>query len=402
MSLLNQLSDEKVWHAFLEYKTSLICTEQFRNELKNFIDEKRYLPVVQMILQGESFPLPRKAIISKMSSEKKRIVYTYPSDANIVLKLLTYLLLRKYNALFSRNLYSFRPGRTAKDAIRTLTKFSRKKAYYAYKADISNYFNSVPVPLLLNELAEIIQGDAPLLQFLSRLLLEECVLENKCIIKETKGIMAGTPLASFYANVFLRKLDMYFSDIPYARYSDDIILFADSLSECQQYAGFIQQYLKKRGLTVNPEKEFYFEPEKGWHFLGFSYCSGIIDIAPASVQKIKQKMRRKTRALMRWRQRNQVEGTKAAAAFIRIFNRKLLEHTDEHSLSWKLWFFSVINTADSLHIIDQYAQDCIRYLISGTHRKSRYQVRYADLKALGYRSLVHEYYTARRDHDNTA
>lgn len=47
----------------------------------------------------------------------------------------------------------------------------------------------------------------------------------------------------------------------------------------------------------------------------------------------------------------------------------------------------------SLHVIDEYAQDCIRRLISGSNTKSRYNVRYDELKALGYRSLVNAYYS---------
>ena len=65
----------------------------------------------------------------------------------------------------------------------------------------------------------------------------------------------------------------------------------------------------------------------------------------------------------------------------------------EHDLTWSLWFFPVINTTASLKVIDSYAQDQLRYIISGKHTKSRFNVRYGDLKALGYRSLVHEYYT---------
>ncbi|MBQ5398612.1 MAG: hypothetical protein IIU14_04140, partial [Ruminococcus sp.] len=64
----------------------------------------------------------------------------------------------------------------------------------------------------------------------------------------------------------------------------------------------------------------------------------------------------------------------------------------EHDLTWSLWFFPVINTTASLKVIDSYAQDQLRYIISGKHTKSRFNVRYEDLKALGYRSLVHEYY----------
>ena len=37
-------------------------------------------------------------------------------------------------------------------------------------------------------------------------------------------------------------------------------------------------------------------------------------------------------------------------------------------------------------------QQYIRYLSTGRHTKTNYRVRYDDLKALGYRSLVHEFY----------
>ena len=106
-------------------------------------------------------------------------------------------------------------------------------------------------------------------------------------------------------------------------------------------------------------------------------------------------MRRKTRALQRWRQRNELSGEKAALAFIRIFNSKLFECSENSDLTWNKWFFSVINTDTSLRIIDNFAQDCVRYLVSGKRTKSRFNVRYEDIRSLGLRSLVHEYYLKR-------
>ena len=94
MSMLDLLSSESEWNAFYEYKTSLVCPGAFEKELREFIDSKAYLPVCERMRGGESFPLPRKAVISKLSSRKKRTVYIYPRAENNVLKLLTYLLLR--------------------------------------------------------------------------------------------------------------------------------------------------------------------------------------------------------------------------------------------------------------------------------------------------------------------
>ena len=78
-----------------------------------------------------------------------------------------------------------------------------------------------------------------------------------------------------------------------------------------------------------------------------------------------------------------------------MFNRKLFENPADNELTWARWFFPVLTTDESLRQIDAYAQDCLRYLLSGKRTKARYNVRYADLKRLGYRSLVHEYYAFR-------
>ena len=396
MSLLDQLSRRECWEKFYEYKTSLACPKAFAKELRAFIDGEGYLPVCRRIEAGEPFPLPGKSVISKLDGKKKRTVYTYPRAENTVLKLLTWLLLRRYDGLFADNLYSFRPGRTAKDALRQLLARPGIREMWAYKADVSNYFNSIPVERLLPRLEAVLGEDRWLCGFLSALLREPRVLCGGRPVTEKKGIMAGTPLSAFYANLYLRELDERFqqSGVPYARYSDDIIVFAPDRASAERRAGEIRAFLAEEELRVNPDKEEFFDPAEGWVFLGFLCRGGLIDIAPASLKKIKAKMRRKARALARWRDRNGFGGERAAAAFIRVFNRKLLESPPDNDLSWSRWFFPLITTADSLRLIDRYAQDCLRFLISGKRTKGRFDVRYEDLKRLGYRSLVHEYYAS--------
>ena len=84
-------------------------------------------------------------------------------------------------------------------------------------------------------------------------------------------------------------------------------------------------------------------------------------------------------------------------AFVRVFNRKLFENPVDNELTWAYWYFPVLTTDESLHELDRYAQDCLRFLMTGKHTKARFNARYADLKALGYRSLVHEYYEFRKN-----
>ncbi len=394
MSLLDKLSQCDSWERFYKYKSSLVGNTEFCKSLRRFIDSEAYISVCKKIEYGESFPLPKKTVISKLDSQKKRVVYTYPEAENMVLKLLTHLILRKYDYLFNDGLYSFRPNKTAKDAVRKITRTSDINKMYSYKVDISNYFNSVPIEKFLPMLKKSLYDDERLYIFLSSLLTESRVIEGKEIVSEEKGIMAGTPLSAFYANLYLKELDSYFAEegVLYGRYSDDIIIFADSMQKCEEYAIYLRSFIAEYGLRINPAKESLNTPEEGWTFLGFSYKYGIIDIAPVSVMKMKHKMRRKSRALQRWKKRNELDSEKAALAFIRIFNKKLFESTENNDLTWNKWFFPVINTDKSLRIIDNYAQDCIRFLITDKRTKSRFNVKYDDIRRLGLRNLVHEYY----------
>lgn len=393
--MLDALMNQNVWRSFQAHKLAGgHISKEDAAALERLISTGGYLSVVERIRCGGEFSPPRKSEISKQYSGKKRVVYTYPETENWILKVLTYLLQREYDHLFADNLYSFRPGKGVHDGIRKLTQFPNIRQLWSYKVDISNYFNSVPVEQMLPLLRNTLSSQPAVSAFLESLLTNPLVEENGVLISETKGIMAGTPISSFLANLYLSHVDGYFAQrgILYARYSDDIILFCDSKEALDGEVAQLHRFLTEAGLAINPDKQTYTAPGEMWTFLGVSYRDGIIDVAPASVDKLKSKMRRKARALARWQARKGLEGTQAAKAFVRVFNRKLFENTAEHELTWSLWYFPMINTTRSLQIIDAYSQSCIRYLATGKHTKSAYQFRYEDIKKLGYISLVNNYY----------
>ena len=400
MDILTELESRDSWLSFLQYrKDSCRLTEEEEKELQDFIDKEAYRPIVARIRNGEPFPHPKKAAISKKSTSKKRIVYIYPKQENLVLKLMTHLLLRRYDYLFCPNLYSFRAGHGVKEAICYLTSRPNIGAMWSYKADISNYFNSIPVEGLLPHLKKVLIQEPILYSFLSGLLLDPLVLDDGILHPEEKGIMAGSPISTFLANLYLAELDAEFLHRGwlYARYSDDIIIFAPSCEELEERVTLIHQTLADKGLVINPDKESRTAPGEKWVFLGVSYEKGVVDVAPVSVDKIKAKMRRKMRALQRWANRKNVSGVNAAKAFIRVFNAKLFENPVSNDLTWARWFFPLITTDASLHVIDQYAQQCIRTLATGKHTKAAYNFRYEQMKELGYVSLVNRFYRHLRD-----
>ena len=395
MDILAALEDRVSWLSFLEYrKNSCRLTDEEAEQLQTFIDQEAYLPVVARIRAGEAFPHPRKAVISKKSTSKKRTVYIFPDPENLVLKLLTHLLLRQYDHLFCPNLYSFRAGHGVKEAIYYLTSRSDISNMFSYKVDISNYFNSIPVEQLLPLLKNVLADDPGVYCFLEGLLTDPFVLDNGQLHSEDKGIMAGCPVSTFLANLFLSDLDRLFYENRwlYARYSDDIIIFSPDEAELQAHIQVIHDFLDAKGLAINPAKEEHSAPGAPWIFLGVVFQNGTVDVAPASVDKIKAKMRRKMRALLRWSDRKHISGVNAAKAFIRVFNSKLFENPVSNDLTWARWFFPLITTDASLHVIDQYVQQCIRTLATGKHTKAAYNFRYEQMKELGYISLVNRYY----------
>lgn len=393
-SIISQLDDQTVWEEFLAHRLMKgRFTWPMFSDADECVENESYLPVARAFIDGTGPGIPEVKRINKMGTGKKRTVYCFSPEETRVLKLMAFLLYR-YDDRFSPNCYSFRRGIKASDAIFRLRKELRGRNMWAYKLDIHDYFNSISIPILLPILKDLLSDDAPLYAFFERMLTDGRASLGGEIIKMERGVMAGTPTSPFLADVYLMEVDRYFADkgIVYARYSDDIILFAKDLEELERHKADLLGFLDQYRLEVNPDKERIYTPDEPFEFLGFRCHGEAIDISDAVKEKMKGKIRRAARSLDRWRSEKGLGPEQAMKALIRIFNEKLFEGEDPDSLSWSRWFFPVINRTEGLKEIDAYLQKYIRYLSTGRHTKANYRVRYADMKALGYRSLVHEFY----------
>ena len=393
-SIISQLTQQETWEKFLAYR---LMKGRFNwhefDEADAFVEKEDYLPLANRIAEGESLGIPIKKLVNKMGSGKKRVVYSFAPDEMLILKLITFLLY-KYDDQFAPNCYAFRHGLKASDAIFKINKAIRNQKMWAYKLDIHDYFNSIDIDILLPMLAELLKDDKPLYCFFEKLLTTNLALCNGQVIEEKHGVMAGTPTAPFLADVYLKDVDRYYYNkgVVYARYSDDIIIFAHDYDTLQQYKDQMCHFLAQYHLEVNPDKEKIYSPDEAYEFLGFKCHGHDIDISEATKKKMKGKISRKSSALWRWSQKNHIESEKAMKGLINYFNRKFFESDDPETLTWSRWFFPVINQTEGLKEIDRYLQQYIRFLGTGKHCKANYKTDYAQLKALGYKSLVNEYY----------
>ena len=106
----------------------------------------------------------------------------------------------------------------------------------------------------------------------------------------------------------------------------------------------------------------------------------------------KGKIKRKARALRRWKLRKNATDDQTMKVMIRIYNKKFFECGSRHELTWSRWFFPIVTEEIGFKQIDAYLQQYIRYIPTGCHSKKNYKTTYKKLKELGYRSLVNEYY----------
>lgn len=394
MNIIERLSEKKEWTAFLEYKLeNANLSMQELEDLSFFVEREEYIPVVKKIQSGEPLSPPKKILVSKNGSVKKRTVYSFGREENYVLKLISYML-KEYDGIFAPNLYSFRVERGVKDALERVLSVKNLSQYYTYKVDISSYFNSADVLTTMSELKKVLVQDEKLYDFFDKLLNDKRVEFDGEIIEEDKGILPGVPISNFLANLYLRDLDFYFKEkrVIYLRYSDDVIVFSKTEERLNDCIFTIKEFLKRRKLSINHSKEKRTEPNGAWEFLGYAYHKGKIDVCESSLKKIKAKMKRKMRALSRWAARKKLPTEKAAIAFIKKFNAKFFDNPIRNELTWTRWYFPIINTTEGLEQIDSYMQECVRYLVTGKRTNSKFAFRYEQIKSLGYRNLVHEYY----------
>lgn len=402
MELWEQLFRQESWQDFLQYKLEkqhLSKTEH--KELEEYIEQERYLSVLADIEQeGGLLPLPIKKEVNKSGVAKKRVVYSFPKDFNLVLKMIAYLLCC-YDHIFADNCYAFRRTYGVKDAIKRIRMTKGISGKYCLKVDISNYFNSIDVSMLLKKLIFLKEKDDRLYLFLEQLLTVDKALlktdEQEIIIAENRGAMAGIPISPFLANVYLSEVDHFFEEegVLYFRYSDDILIFADSMAELELRRQQLYEKIEAHYLHLNPTKLHISKPGEAFEFLGFRFYDGQVELSDSTMLKIKAKIKRKAHALRRWQMKKQLSGDRAAKGFIKAMNRKFFDSGDGTEFSWCRWFFPCLTSDKRLKEIDAYMQQYIRFCVTGRHYKGNYRIIYEQMKAWGYRSLVHEYYRMR-------
>ncbi|MBN2663256.1 MAG: hypothetical protein JXR68_06370 [Bacteroidales bacterium] len=398
------LLNSNMWNEVLfDLKTRNPRQRRKIKEYANILSNNLHLEIAKSLINNTYiFSIPKKVEINKIETKKKKIIYLFNYQDDFLLKVINKILTQKYSHLISTNCHSFQANKGAKTAFRSILSDKSIKEKYVLKTDISNFFNSINPLDFINNLPNEILNNSLIKSVLDQVILSNKSLVNNTLIYENKGLMAGTAIAPFLSNLYLKFLDSYFlqKGVTYVRYSDDIILF-DTRESIDTHFEHIQNELSKRGLQLNLTKTKIVEPNQKWEFLGFSYDNGIIDIAEVTVNKLKAKIKRLSRRYYRKFDAGKFSKHDTLSFFIKKLNNKFYGKVQEiNTLCWSKWFFPLINTSETLNVVDKYIQDRLRYCVTGKYNKLNYKkVSYSLLKYLEYKPLKAAYYLFKYDYE---
>lgn len=223
------------------------------------------------LTKGNWKPQPYLRItIPKKNNERRKLGLLTVRD-KIVQQAIKQLIEPRFERLFVKNSYGYRPDKGHSKAIRFAWHCCRQEeCSYALRLDIDNYFDSVNHEILFKRLLPVV-GDTEIVRLI-RLSVQMGIV-NKQMQWESveKGVPQGGVLSPLLANLYLHAFDQFVLSkcSHYVRYADDFIIFCATREQAEEMLASASLFLKER-LMLQLNEPTIFEVKDGIEFLGIT------------------------------------------------------------------------------------------------------------------------------------
>ncbi len=220
--------------------------------------------------------------------------------------------------------------------------------FVGFKADLSKYFDSVPLELIDGAFDKVEErnGKSAIVDMLRRYYRDGRYYdENGILCEKFQSLKQGCSVSSFLADVMLYDIDdaMSSRNGHYVRYSDDIMYIG---SDYKDAFNMLQEMLANKGLSLNPKKVEYVTPSKWVKFLGFSIKGEMISLSKSRLETFENEVLKRCaperknplRSLYSW----------------------LYGFGADVKYCWAKQVLSVINVKSDIGKLDMFVRDAIR------------------------------------------
>lgn len=263
-------------------------------QLRTYLRE-HWLRIKEELLAGSYQPQPvLKVEIPKPGGKGMRMLGIPTVLDRLLQQALHQVISPLFEPYFSESSYGFRPQRSAQQAVLKARQYVREGQRWVVDIDLEKFFDRVNHDILMSRLARRIK-DKRVLRLIRRY-LQAGMMTNGLTTARREGTPQGGPLSPLLSNILLDELDKELErrGHKFCRYADDSNVYVRSRSAGERVLRSLTTFLERRlRLKVNAEKSAVARP---WErkFLGYSFTSqreARLKVAPASVQRLKEKLR---------------------------------------------------------------------------------------------------------------
>lgn len=252
----------------------------------------------QELLEGRYAPRAvRKVEIPKADGKGKRMLGIPCAIDRFIQTALQQVFQKYWDGTFSQHSFGFRPGKSQHQAVEQAQEYVSSGLRWVVDLDLEKFFDRVNHDVLMSRIAKRVK-DKRVLK-LVRAYLNAGMMEDGLVKPTEEGVPQGGPLSPILSNLLLDDLDKELEKrgLRFVRFADDCNIYVASKRAGERVMQSITEFLSKRlRLKVNEEKSAVGRP---WlrKFLGFTFTNQKLSrrrIAPASLKRVKDKIRRLT------------------------------------------------------------------------------------------------------------
>jgi RNA-directed DNA polymerase len=261
---------------------------------------KRLTRLSEQLQNDQYEPMPiRRVYIPKLGSHELRPLGIPTIRDRVVQTALRSAIEPIFERDFSDNSYGFRPGRSAKDALRRVERRLAEGQTWVVDVDITRYFDTIPHQKLMTEIEKKI-ADGRVLELIEKYLKQK-VLEGTPSYEtvEGQGTPQGAVISPLLANIYLHPIDTVMEGEGYemVRYADDCVVLCKTQEEAERAMNQLRELMEVSGLKLHAEKTKLVDATApgGFDFLGYHFEQGKRSPRKKSMQKLKDNIRARTR-----------------------------------------------------------------------------------------------------------